>query len=129
MTSAECLQFTEVLNYLLHEQKNGKSYLWQEIQDLVLGATNDVDRRLAGYVLEAQRLAVHVPLIRQIPLENGNPGSILTEDENQKDTALKAGDMLLLDIVCVFPTSSRFSSTHCSSSTYSITAQSTAELQ
>lgn len=101
-TCAKAIQFTEVLNYLLHKRE-GSKYLWGYIQSLALdtSASGDSDRKLSRCVLEAQRLAVHVPLVRQIPSDATVNDVELPIDNNSPPTTRKfrRGDVLLLQLV------------------------------
>ena len=91
------LQFTEVLNYLLHGKQEGK-YIWELVQNRLSAETADSDLRAC--VLEAQRLAVRVPLVRQIPAGVSGPGELpITDDKPPKTVKLEPGHVLLIDTV------------------------------
>ena len=95
-------QFTEVLNYLLHEKHQSK-YLWDYVQNRISVETADLDLR--GCILEAQRLAVRVPLVRQIPANVSSPGELpINDDKPPKTAKLEPGFVLLIDTVSHAPT-------------------------
>lgn len=108
-TYAKAIQFTEVLNYLLHE-RDGSKYIWESVQGLAFQTSNpgeaqkkltEAEKKLSRYVLEAQRLAVHVPLVRQIPNDATVTAAKVEIDNNNPPTTRKfePGDMLLLQVV------------------------------
>lgn len=91
----EVSQFTEVLNYLLHTKTGKDSYLWTQVKDIVYNKEN---KDLSGYILEAQRLACHVPLVRQIADDVVELPEIKTSDDSTAVTIQK-GTVLLIDVV------------------------------
>jgi len=108
-TYAKAIQFTEVLHYLLHEM-DGSKYIWESVQSLALQTSNpgeaekkltEAEKKLSRYVLEAQRLAVHVPLVRQIPNDATVTAAEVEIDDNKPPTTRKfeRGEMLLLQVV------------------------------
>ena len=99
-TKTYIFQFTEVLNYLLHE-KHEKKYIWEYVQSRT---GKDADSEIQGCVLEAQRLAVRVPLVRQIPTDVSSPGEFPIDDDKPPKTAkLESGHVLLIDTVSYSP--------------------------
>lgn len=86
----EAFQFTEVLNYLLHE-KIKDEYLWAKVKT----ALSDGTKNLSGYILEAQRLACHVPLVRQIANDVAELPKITASDGSQ----IQKGTVILIDVV------------------------------
>ena len=92
---AKVSQFTEVLNYLLHTKTGKDSYLWTQVKDIVY---NKANKNLSGYILEAQRLACHVPLVRQIADDVDELPKIKTSDDSTAVTIQK-GTVLLIDVV------------------------------
>jgi hypothetical protein len=88
-------QFAEVLDYLLHKTI-GQKYIWEDVQQL---SSRNADADLRGYVLETQRLAVKVPLIRQIPDDVSSPGQFPIVDDGSSETKFESGDVLLLHTV------------------------------
>ena len=62
-------------------------------------SSRNADADLRGYVLEAQRLAVKVPLVRQIPNEVPSPGKFPIADDGSLETKFESGDVLLLHTV------------------------------
>ena len=90
-SDTEALQFTEVLNYLLH----AKDRLWSKVKDL---SSSNSDQKLIGYVLEAQRLAIDVPLVRQVTEDV----KIQTSDDSEA-VPIGKGQVLMIDLVKLLP--------------------------
>lgn len=88
----EAFQFTEVLNYLLHNRSKDNSYLWTEVKAI---AQSDGIKKLSGYILEAQRLACHVPLVRQTTDDVAE----LRKTKKSGDSPIPKGTVLLIDMV------------------------------
>ncbi|MCJ1402641.1 hypothetical protein MMC11_005861 [Xylographa trunciseda] len=88
------LMFTEVLNHLLHTRDDKNfPYLWKEVKNL---AISDANKKLSGYVLEAQRLVGRVPLVRQVADDVTELPKIKTSD-GLDEVEIQKGTVLLVD--------------------------------
>ena len=105
-SSINCIQFTEVIAYFLEHPK-----YWKAIQDLATQDTPAADEKLKRWVLEVQRIAVDLWIVRT-PTKN-DPNTSLHgtegngEDKKEVTRTVKKDDILVLKVVCPVPNPSR----------------------
>lgn len=105
-SDADCIQFAEIIAYLLDHPK-----YWRAVQDLAFQDTPAADEKLKRWVLEVQRIAAELWIVRTPTKDDpktslhGTEGS--GEDKKEVTRTVKKDDILVLKVVRALPNTSR----------------------